>query len=133
MSSSLYVRPGQQFVYRLEIYQVFKPQTRQERIEGVERVRLNEPILVELGWYSTATAARNHGSYTCGTAKWYGNKGKPTTWRWDYSLHKSVGTVPDRGTEPEKDYKVFKVPVTLDMGEAVELPPLKRLYQYDLD
>lgn len=127
MSRSITIAPGQKFVYKLEIYQIFEPQNYQDRYEGKERVRLDEPLLVKIGWYPTATAARNYGSYACGTAKWYGNKGKPE--HWDYQKRAYVPV--DRGREPDRDYKVFKIPVTLDMGEAVELPPLKRLHEVE--
>lgn len=150
MSSSLQLRPGQEFIYKTEILQVFKPQNYQERRDGVERERLAKPQIVEIGWFDLPGTARNFGSNRTGRKEWYNNIGKPKTdWR---RVHKDTNKVmhkgfwPELGTqheyewreidlpqpfEPDRDYRVYKIPVNLDMGEAILLPALKRLYEVE--
>lgn len=139
MSNRIGVRKGQKYVYRLEILQVFKPQTYEERMAKAERVRLDEPMLVEIGWYDSPGSARNYGSYRTDRREWYNNIGKPKTEfvkvvppdakdRWDYTWE--VRDIP-QPVEPDMDYRVYRVPVSLDLGEAVLLPALKRLYEVE--
>ncbi len=148
MGRSIHVREGQKSIYKLEIIQVFKSQSYQERQEKVPRERLPEPVIVEIGWYDNPTAARNYGSYRTDRKEWYDRVGKPTH---EYvHVHKETGKVlgdeyyhlpyAERYEylyqrreipppfEPDKDYRVYRVPMTLDMGEAVLLPARKKFH-----
>lgn len=137
------------FTYKVEILQVFKPQTHEEREAKVERVRHDEPIVIGMEWFTSPAAARNYGSNRTGRSEWYNNIGKPTfEYRW---FHIGTDEVMPRNFypygkwseyqqrkvdlpqpyEPNLDYRVYKVPVSMDMSEAVQLPALKKLYEVE--
>lgn len=142
MSRSIHLREGQKYIYKVEVIRVFKAQSYEERRDNAERVRLDEAIIEEIGWYDTPGAARNYGSYRTGRSQWYHNIGKPTheyvkvdketgervdSWRWD-NVRWEKRELP-QPYEPDRDYRVYRVPVTLDMGQATLLPALKQLYE----
>lgn len=143
MSNRLSLREGQKHVYKVEILRVFdgpeyRPGYWQRTGPSPDRVRRDEPALIEIGWYDTAGAARNYGSNRTGRSAWYnGNTGwnyerklpevlDPNVPAWQQYTYERV-EYDTRGHEPSLDYRVYKVPVTLDMGDAVLLPPLKKL------
>lgn len=149
MGRSITLHRNQDKLYKLEIIQVFRPQSYEERREGVERVRLDEPEVVEIGWYDNPTAARNYGSYRTDRREWYNsmphNKVEyvhvhketgrvltgdvyyrlPYTERYEYDYKRQEIPPP---YEPDRDYRVYRVPVSLNMGEAVQLPALKKFH-----
>lgn len=152
MSRSIHLREGQKYIYKVEVIRVFKAQSYEERQAKAPRVRLDEAVIEEIRWYDNPTSARNYGSYRTNRSQWYNNIGKPTheyvyqhpgtgkvlSWeefyRMPYTERLSSGyeytkrALP-QPVEPDRDYRVYRVPVTLDMGEATLLPALKRLYE----
>lgn len=131
MSQVLHIKPEQEFVYRVDILKVFKGGAYDRwntytRVEG-ERERLETPELIETAFHNTPRAARNYGSYRTGRAKWYNALG--ATEHWDYAQRKYVK--PDQGVEPNLDYKVYKISLAVALGDAQEIPQLKRMYELD--
>lgn len=128
MSQVLHITPDQEFVYRVDILRVFKGDSYGRytyRKPDEPRVRLETPELVAMAFHSTPRAARNYGSYRTGRRKWYNNMNKESFW--SYEQRKYIE--PDQGPEPDLDYKVYEIPIKLAMGEAREIPQLKRLYE----
>lgn len=129
---------NKKYTYKVEILQVFKPRFAGE----TERVKHDEPVLLDVAWFTTPASARNYGSYRTGRSEWYHNIGKPG---WEYVKVDKDGNkvaphewpigykwekrdIP-KPYEPNLDYRVYRVPVSMDMSEAVLLPALKKLYE----
>lgn len=129
MSGVLSISPDDEFVYRVDILQVFTRDERSynERINSPKfvRERLDEPKLIEVGFYGSAKAARNYGSYRTDRASWYNTLNAKATWQKIDGEWQKVD--PYKPSEPTLDYRVYKVPIKLDMGEATLLPALKKL------
>lgn len=144
MSQYITIGNGQKYIYKVEILRVFKVRTQEERDAGVERERLAEPILIALGWYDNPTSARSFGSLRTGRSEWYHHIGKPEyeyvkvdidgnrigQYEWPKGYRWEKRDIP-KPYEPDLDYRVYKVPVSLNMGEAVQLPALKKLYEVE--
>lgn len=131
MSGVLSISTNQKFVYRVNILQVFTRDLRnyRERQDGPQfiRERMDEPTLIGVGWYNSASSARNYGSNRTNRAEWYNTLNAKVTYRWNRETQKYDTIEPFKPEEPSLDYRVYKVPITLDMREAILLPALKKL------
>lgn len=121
--SGITLEEGQEFIYRVDIYKVFEFQSYSDKWDGRPRVRLEEPKLIQTAYYGSARAARSYGSMYSGRGDWYNTLGKKPYW--SYAERKYI--TPEMPNEPDMDYKVYKIRVNLEMGNAIEIPPLKKL------
>lgn len=137
--SSVTFDSKKKFTYKVEILQVFKPQ-----VGDAPREKWDEPVLIGVEWFTTPGTARNYGSNRTGRSAWYNNIGKPT---FEWVKVDFDGNVLDRNdysraynwekrdipqpVEPNLDYRVYRIPVSMDMTEAVQLPALKKLYEVE--